>query len=113
MITLNITIGGNLEIVLNKGSKEDLKELIEKSSNTDYIIADLLEAGNYLGNDWHMVVGCLTEAPIIAYGAIYEEDETIADYPIDYDKTWYFQNYQLESFAEKLLKKKRVVFKKV
>jgi hypothetical protein len=111
MVTLNITIGGNLEIVLDKGAKQELKELIDKASNTDYIIADLLEVGNYLGNDWHMVVGCLTEAPIIGYGAIYEQEE-LEDYPIDYDKTWYFANYQLESFAEKLLKEKRVIFQK-
>jgi|GEM_PF-5186747 len=111
MIQLNITIGGNLEIALNKGCKEDLKELIEKASNTDLILGDLLEAGNYLGNGWE-VPNCigLTEAPAVAFGSIYANGE--GDYPIDYERVFYYPDYMINSFAEILLKEKRVIFKK-
>jgi hypothetical protein len=107
MITLNQTIGGNLEIALDKGAKKELKEILSKATNTDAILSELLDISGYLGNDWHEALGVLTEAPIIAYGAIYE-DENI----IDYDKVWYYPNYMTTSFAEVLLKDKRVIFKK-
>ncbi len=111
MITLQITIGGNLLITLNKNSKQDLKELIEKASNTDLILYDLLEVSSYGGNGWEVPshIG-LTEAPAISFGAVYIDEE--ADYPIDYEKLFYFPNYQLESFAETLLRDKRVIFKR-
>jgi len=107
MIQLNITIGGNLEIALEKGRKEDLKELIEKASNTDLILGDLLEAGNYTGNNWFEVTGVLTEAPIIAFGMKF--DDGVMD---GFDKTWFYPDYMISSFAEILLKEKRVIFKK-
>jgi len=110
LITLNITIGGNLCIELESGQKKELKELIEKASNTDLILADLLEAGKYLGEDWHAVNGCLTERPIIGWGSIYEEGE---DFPTDYEKVWHYPQYELQSFAENLLKDKKVIFTKV
>lgn len=110
MITLNITIGGNLLIELQKGAKEELKELIEKASNTDAILTDLLDSSGYLGNDWHAVNGCLTERPIIGWGSIYLNEDD--DFPTDYEKVWHYPQYELHSFAEELLKNKRVIFKK-
>lgn len=110
MITLNITIGGNLEISLNKGAKEELKELIEKASNTDDIIADLLESSHYLGNDWHDVRFDLSEAPAIGRGSFYvDEEETVEDYT----DIWFYPDYVISSFAETLLRDKKVIFKKV
>jgi hypothetical protein len=110
MINLNITIGGNLEISLQKGAKEELKELIEKASNTDLILADLLENSGYIGNDWHFVEGVLTETLIVARGSIYENEDD--NYPTDYESTWYYPDYMLKSFAEELLTNKKVIFKK-
>jgi uncharacterized Ntn-hydrolase superfamily protein len=113
MITLNQTIGGNLLVELNKGksAKEDLKEIIDRATNKDAILIDLLDASGYSGNNWFEATGVLTEAPIIAYGAIYDEDEEI-DMPIDYEKARYFSNYQTESFANTLLRDGKVVFTK-
>lgn len=94
MITLNITIGGNLEITLDKGAKEDLKEILERATNTDGIIAELLDVSGYLGNDWHepTYIG-LTEAPAIAYGAIYDEEEDRVNDGTEYEKIWYYPDY--------------------
>ncbi len=112
MITLHVTIGGNLLIELEnkKSAKRELKEIIEKATNTDAILTDLLETGNYLGNDWHAVDGCLTERPIIGWGSIYEEGE---DFPTDYEKVWHYPQYELYSFSEILLKEGKVIFQKV
>lgn len=110
MITLNITIGGNLCIELEKGAKEELKELIKKASNTDHIIGDLLENSSYRGNGWEAVIGVLTERPIIGWGAIYDGEN---DFPIDYEKCWHYPSYEIQSFAQELLKKGKVIFKKV
>lgn len=111
MITLNETVGGNLLITLDDGAEEDLREIIERASNTDAILTDLLDASGYLGNNWCETTGALTEAPILAYGLIYDEDEEI-DEPIDYEKVWYYSEYQIKSFAEELLNEGKVIFKK-
>jgi hypothetical protein len=112
MITLNKTMGGNLLITLDEGAKEELQEIIERAGNTDAILTDLLDASGYLGNGYEETTGVLTEAPILAYGAIYDEDEEI-DMPIDYEKVWVYDDYQISSFAEELLNKGEVIFKKV
>ncbi len=109
MITLNITIGGHLLIELDKGAKKELKELIEKASNTDAILTELLDRSGYLGNRYVETTGVLTEAPIIGFNPIYEEDE---DFARDYEKVWYYGDYMLSSFAEVLLRDKKVIFKK-
>lgn len=111
MITLNETIGGNLLIILDDGAEEDLKEIIERAGNTDAILTDLLDASGYFGNNWFETIGCLSNAPIVAYGAIYDEDEEI-DMAIDYEKIWYYEPYQIKSFAEELLNEGKVIFKK-
>lgn len=116
MITLNITIGGNLLIELDKGksAKEDLKEIIDRASNTDVIITDLLDASGYLGNDWHEPYSIgLTEAPAIAYGAIYNDTENDSVEAEDYEKIWYYNDYQIKSFAKILLKEGKVIFKRL
>lgn len=113
MITLNETMGGNLLITLDDGeeARQDLIEIIERAGDTDTILTDLLDASGYLGNNWCETTGALTEAPILAYGLIYDEDEEI-DEPIDYEKVWWYPDYQISSFAEELLTKGKVVFKK-
>lgn len=111
MITLNETMGGNLLITLDDGEEEALREIIERAGNADAILTDLLDASNYLGNGYVETTGALTEAPILAYGAIYDEDEEI-DMPIDYERVWYYADYMTSSFAEELLNEGKVIFKK-
>lgn len=112
MITLNETMGGNLLITLDENAEEDLREIIERADNIDAILTDLLDASGYLGNGFVETTVCLTDAPILAYGAVYDEDEEI-DMPIDYEKIWYYSDYQIKSFAEELLTKGKVIFKRV
>ena len=110
MITLNITIGGNLCIELESGQKKELKELIENSGDERDLLTTLLDEGKFLGNDWYSLydVG-LTEAPIVGRGSWSEDDgETM-----DYEQMWIFNDYMISSFAEILLRDKKVIFKKV
>lgn len=110
MIQLNITIGGNLLIELDgKSAKKELKEIIEKASNTDAILTDLLDLSGYLGNGFEETTGALTEAPIIGFNSIFNEEDEL----VDYEKCWYYKEYQIKSFADELLKNGKVVFTKV
>lgn len=113
MITLNQTMGGNLLITLDDGeeARQDLIEIIDRAGNTDAILTDLLDASGYLGNGYEETTGALTCVPIVAYGAIYSEDEEI-DMPIDYEKVWVYDDYMITSFAEKLLNEGKVIFRK-
>jgi len=110
MINLNITIGGNLCIELNKGAKEELKELIENGRDERDLLTTLLDDSGYIGNDWYSLydVG-LTEAPIVAYGSWSEDDGE----SMDYEQMWIYNDYNISSYAEILLKKGKVIFKKV
>jgi len=110
MITLNITIGGNLLIELDgKSAKKELKEIIEKATNTDAILGELLEISRYTGNDWYTIDGVLTEIPLVAHGAVFEDGE---DFPRDYKYVWGFTDYMVSSFSEILLKEGKVIFKR-
>ena len=111
MITLNETMGGNLLITLDDGAEEDLREIVERASNTDAILTDLLDASNYFGNGYVETTGALTEMPLIGWMPIYSDDEDI-DFPIDYEKVYGYEEYQIKSFAQELLKQGRVIFKK-
>lgn len=112
MITLQETENGNLKIILN--DKEELETILERASNTDAIVTDLLDGSGYLGNDWHepQSIG-LTEAPAIAFGAIYNDTENDNVEAEDYEKIWYFPFYMLHSFAEILLEKGEVEFQAI
>lgn len=114
MITLKIIADGNLLVTLDKGCKDELQELLDKATNTDAIIVDMLDSARYLGNDWHapQSIG-LTDAPSIAHGAIYNDTENDEVGAEDYEQIWYYPYYMVKSFAEELLNEGRVVFKKV
>jgi len=114
MITLKIMEDDNLLITLDKGMKEELKELMKKSSNTDDILIDILDSARYLGNDWHVpqCIG-LTDAPSVAYGAIYNDTENDEVGAEDYEQIWYFPHYMITSFAETLLTEGNVIFKNI
>lgn len=110
MITLNITIGGNLLIELDgKSAKKELKEIIEKATNTDAILTDLLDLSGYLGNSgWEETTGVLTEAPILGHNALYNDQDELEGY----ESVFYYADYMVTSFAEELLKNNKVIFKR-
>lgn len=115
MIDLNITIGGNLELVLQKGRKQDLKDITEKASKersscTDAILTDLLDASGYLNNNWHedATLG-LERIPTIGFGWMGTADNGV-EY---YEKKFQYSDYQTKSFLTELLENKRVIFKRV
>jgi hypothetical protein len=66
-----------------------------------------LEISNYLGNGWEVSEGVLTEAPILGFNSIYEDDLLVG-----FEKTFYYPDYMIKSFANELLTNKKVIFKK-
>lgn len=105
---------GSLKISLNEHNPEaylEVQELIDKPSVE--AINDLLEACRMIGNDWYIVpaedIGALTDSPIIGNGAIYAE-EGDQDRPMDYEKVWWFPDYQVVDPIEVLLKYRFVIF---
>lgn len=107
----NKTGRGNLEIVAEDGDKEALQDLLDKCTHKDHgFLADLLEYTGWSGNghlyqvqpEW---IGALTDAPILTDDMIFGDDgsEVVGN-------VWWFPNYQVESFAETLIRDGRVVF---
>lgn len=108
----NITHNGNLEITCEESQKQDLQDVLDKSTHKDHgFLAYLLEHTGWSPNgQLHQVqpewIGALTDAPILTDDLVIEDDGT-ANVP---GKVWWFPNYQVESFAETLIREGRVVF---
>ena len=110
MITLTELKNGNLKITLN--DKESLKELLDKGAYDSGLLFDMLEDAQYIGNNWYVVTDIpLTEAPVIGYGAIYDDEDS--EDPDDYEKMWFFGGYMLKCFGKELLKTGEFVFTKL
>lgn len=105
---------GSLKISLNKQDPEaflEVQEMIDKPLDEAFL--DLLESCRMIGNDWYLVpaedIGALTCSPIIGQGAMYAE-EGDQDRPINYEKVWWFPNYQIIDPIEEILSKGFVIF---
>lgn len=112
MIVLKELESGNLEIKIDpEADRIEMENLIDVPLNTAF--GELLEESGYVGNNWHNVmpeeIGALTDSPIIAYGAIYAE-ENDQDLPIGYEKLWWFPQYEVEDPIETLLRNGVVIF---
>lgn len=108
----NITPDGNLEITCEENEKQDLQDTLDKSTHKDHgFLADLLEETGWSPNgrlyqvkpEW---IAALTDAPILT------DDLDIEDDGIHnvLGNVWWFPNYQIESFAETLIRDGKVVF---
>ena len=111
MIELIITAEDNLKIVVNN-RREFAIEYPELSMKDERCsLSDLLDDSGYIGNDWYSPIDIgLTEAPAISSGALYNDDESEA--PDDYEKLWYYADYNVTSYLVKLLKEGQVIFTK-
>lgn len=110
----NILPSGNLELAIEDDlDREELQESYDKAQNhRDHgVLADLLEFTGWTPNGrLYQVapesIGALTDAPILTDDMSFSDDgrqEVVG-------KVWWFPNYQVESFAETLIKAGRVVF---
>lgn len=81
MIQLTELENGDLEIKIT--NKEEFIELLSKQLSEDEILAEMLESGRYIGNDWYcnQRIG-LTDTPNICDGAHYaiKDPNKINDY---------------------------------
>ncbi|MDR2805793.1 MAG: hypothetical protein LBB85_09190 [Dysgonamonadaceae bacterium] len=110
-IKLDIQDDGNLEISICDW--DELEYILSREYNDERAyLCDLMESARYTGNDWHCPLDIgLTEAPAIAQGAIYPEDENENDgFPADYENLWYFSDYMMLSYLEILKEEGRVIF---
>lgn len=105
---------GNLEITCDAGNKEDLQGFLDNAAHKDHgFLAEILDYTGWGPNgqlsqvqpEW---VGALTDSPILTDDLIFPDD---GEPTITAEcKVWWFPNYQIESFAETLIKDGRVVF---
>lgn len=107
-----IDAAGNLVISRLRSEKADLQEMFEKCTHTDHgFLADLLEYTGW-GPNGHLDqvapedIGALTNAPILT------DDLEVDDQGVKTvrGRVWWFPNYQIESFAETLIKTGKVTF---
>lgn len=110
-----ILTNGDLEIAMDYPAQEkaELQELLDKATHTDHgFLADLLENTGWEANG-HMYqvqpewIGALTDAPILS-DQVNSPDGL--EFPEVAGRVWWFPNYQVESFAETLIRDGRVVF---
>lgn len=110
----NITPNGNLEITCEENDKQDLQDMLDKSTHKDHgFLADLLENTGWSPNgQLHQVqpewIAALTDAPILTNDLLYD----LEDSPTVSGTVWWFPNYQVESFAETLIREGKVIFTK-
>lgn len=106
--------GGNLEITCEEGEKADLQEILDRVTHRDHgFLAEMLEYAGWQPNghlfqvqpEW---VGALTESPILTDDLRCPDSAEPALSPES--KVWWFPNYQVESFAETLIRDGRVFF---
>lgn len=105
---------GDLEITCDEAEKADLQEILGRVTHLDHgFLAETLEYTGWQPNghlyqvqpEW---IAALTDAPILANDLIYPDDGNPWVPPKG--KIWWFPNYQIESFAETLIRDGRVVF---
>lgn len=108
----NITPDGNLEITCEENEKQDLQDLLDKATHKDHgFLANLLEETGWSPNGHlHQVkpewIAALTDAPILTDWLVHTGDDT----PEVDGNVWWFHSYQIESFAETLIREGKVVF---
>jgi hypothetical protein len=102
---------GDLRLHLSSDGREELKEFMARAHNLDHdVLADMLErhAANglyYPINSEFTFVG-LTSAPVITDDLHHDDDGT----EHVRGNLWWFERYQIESFAQTLLANGEVVF---
>lgn len=118
MITLVKQPKGLLIVLNDYDAFVDFLETVDKETNVNglgevYIphveMVDLLEASQYLGNGWNDVtdqIG-LTEAPAISDEACLNDSGQW-----DIDEFYYYADYMVSNWVERLLEDKEVLFLK-
>lgn len=112
---------GNLLIKLSATGKRELSELLQRYKTQEYysFFVDLFEEGagtssifgnghHFLSDDDKFYLGILTDSIVLGYGAIYDSHND--DALIDFEKTWWFPDYQIVCPIKELLTKGQVTF---
>lgn len=109
----HVTPNGNLTLTMDPGEREDLQDLLDRTSHRDHgFLADLMEHAGWTGNGrlWQVypehIPGALTDAPIISDEVVIEDDGRVNVV----GRVWWFPGYEMRSFAEELLEKGAVTF---
>lgn len=102
---------GDLRILRNVFNPDSKTDLVELHSKTYDITFDILEDGRYIGNGWSVLnpsdIRALTDSPIIAYGADFDDDGDL----VFVEKVWWFPKYMVVDPYDELIEKGYVDFK--
>lgn len=110
-LTITRTPAGDLRLCLDSEGREELKAFMARAQHLDHdVLADMLETSQANGqyypiNSDFTFVG-LTSAPVITDDMQYDDHGT----PQSYGNLWWFERYQVESFALTLLSTGEVIF---
>ena len=111
-MNFEITPNGNLKLSLEDGDKDALQYAFDNhGANDDMFLAEILEHTGWQGNGRLFQlspedIGALTEAPILTDCKDIADDGTITKV----GNVWWFPNYMITSFAQKLMESGSVVF---
>ncbi|KWU26321.1 hypothetical protein [Burkholderia cenocepacia] len=103
---------GNLALIMDPVDADEVAELLRNATHLDHgFLGDLLEYARWPGNGLLYQVspesiGALTDAPILTDELVL----TDAGDAVVEGKVWWYEPYQVSSFAEVLLRDGRVVF---
>lgn len=111
---------GNLLIQLSETGKTELPKLLERYTKQEYysFFIDLFDEGagtsSIFGNGYDFVcditkghLGLLTDSIVLGYDSLTDEE---TEEIIDYDKLWWFPDYQIVCPINELLTKGQVIF---
>ena len=111
---------GNLHVSLSATGKSALPELLERYEKQEYysFFVDLFDegagTGSIFGNGYDLVsdttkghLGLLTDSLVLGYDSLTDEE---TDEIIDYEKLWWFPDYQIVCPIKELLTKGEVIF---
>lgn len=104
---------GNLTFIADAKSMEDLQDIKDRVGGDDQrFLLEMLDTFGFSGNGrLHAIrpgdVGALTEAPMLSDGVELMDEPGLVGV---YGKVWWYPNYAVSDFAEKLLENGRVTF---
>lgn len=114
-ISLDITPNGNLKITLNEDARAEVLEMRDDDKSESEIMYDLFDdvRGNselmYFDDAGEQGFG-MTSAPCITDGYYYDDDGELTDEGHEDSELYYFNDYMISSFIDKMIDDGYVVF---
>lgn len=113
-VVANLSENGNLTLTVSPSGINWLQGVLDNAKHTDFdVIEAIVDDYQGLGIPLYRAlpehIGALTDAPIVSDTAPDYEDSGNVIYPPT-AKFWWYEPYQISSFAQKLIEEHKVVF---